>query len=877
MKPTVSDETAVRTTLKSILGSERLEQLPEDVSGYLVQVLQDEDALEDDPGALVDTIEAFLASSLDDNDGGKDEFRGDDANSEAFGSSSLAGRSLSSRDMARKIVEAMLALKLVSPKPPACDPKLIPSSPDPSHHQPSSSSPTNRDEIAIACASDDEQLPRQNRNEGARDKSGTPPRPRRERRGRKAKSSSTPADGEKRYQQLEDDRFEDDSSSAWRSCAEEGRVWGGRGRGGRGEYAGAVNSIRSNVHLSGVSLSLPNGEVLLSDSTMDIFKGHCYGLLGINGVGKSSLLRRLARKDIPGLPLDMKVLLVSQDMDEMTDDTSALEVLLKADLERLDLLREQEDLETRLDCADVSPEEASSMGALLGEIAQELDRIDADRAEDRAVEILTGLQFTADMIHGPASRLSGGWRMRLKLAQALFVTSDLILFDECTNHLDLFGLEWLISYFTRHRGEKTLIVVSHDRSFLDAICTDIVVLEHHRLTYHVGNYSEYERQVRDKAARETQILDAAERQRSKAVAFIQKQQAAANKKSADPNKQRQAKMIREKKLDRIGNYREDGKRYKTNSLKKLSEDYVRLAQKVVVEADDPVIRMHFPNPTWPPGVSTHDALIRMEDFAFGYDKANLLFRDVTLNVTRGSKVAIVGHNGSGKTTIVNLVSGAVDVKKHYSRGELWVHPGLRLGHVTQYAVESLVQQYSHLSTVEYAEQIIFQSGRASADAIAKATGNVRQYLGAFGMGGRQALQRIGKLSGGERMRLCFATVLAEQPHILLLDESTNHVDITTLDSMSSALHSFQGAVLMVSHNQGFLSGFCNELWVVDRQRVTVHHSDAATFDEIFSEYRRSIHSQASGINRAEQRKDKADRAKRATQHRTGARQATSLL
>jgi ATP-binding cassette subfamily F protein 3 len=467
--------------------------------------------------------------------------------------------------------------------------------------------------------------------------------------------------------------------------------------------------------------------------------------------------------------------------------------------------------------------------------------------------------------------------MRLKLAQALFVTSDLVLFDECTNHLDLFGLEWLISYLTSHRGEKTLIVVSHDRTFLDAICTDIVVLEHHRLAYHVGNYSEYERQVSEKAARETQILDAAERQRSKAVAFVQKQQAAANKKTADPNKQRQAKMIREKKLDRIGNYREDGKRYKTRSLKKLSEDHLRLAQKVVVEEDDPVVKMRFPDPSWPPGVSAHDALIRIEDFAFGYDKASVLFRDVTLNVTRGSKVAIVGRNGCGKSTLVNLISGGLDVQKHYSRGQLWVHPGLRLGHVTQYAVESLAQHFSHLSTAEYAEQVIFGSGRASADAVTKASGNVRQYLGAFGLGGRHALQRIGKLSGGERMRLCFATVLAEQPHILLLDESTNHVDITTLDSMSSALNSFQGAVLMVSHNQGFLSGFCNELWVVDRQRVTVHHSDAATFDEIFSEYRSSIHGQASGINRTAERKEKAERAKRATQQRSGTRQTTSLL
>jgi ATP-binding cassette subfamily F protein 3 len=183
----------------------------------------------------------------------------------------------------------------------------------------------------------------------------------------------------------------------------------------------------------------------------------------------------------------------------------------------------------------------------------ELDAIDADGAEDRALEILKGLSFTSDMILGPTTSLSGGWRMRLALAQALFVPhSDLILLDECTNHLDLQGMDWLIHYLTT-QSNKTAMVVSHDRTFLDAICTDIVVMEHQRLSHHVGNYSEYQRQVQDKSAREAQILDASERQRTKAMAFVQKQ---ANKKSSDPNKQRQAKMIKEKKLDRIGNYRE---------------------------------------------------------------------------------------------------------------------------------------------------------------------------------------------------------------------------------------------------------------------------------------------------------------------------------
>jgi ATP-binding cassette subfamily F protein 3 len=222
-------------------------------------------------------------------------------------------------------------------------------------------------------------------------------------------------------------------------------------------------------------------------------------------------------------------------------DQTTLDSLVEADADRLLLLKEQDFIESQLE----SGVDLEANAKRLGDIVAELDAINADGAEDRAFEILKGLSFTPEMIQGPTANLSGGWRMRLALAQTLFIPhSDLILLDECTNHLDLEGVDWLIQYFNTH--SHTLMVVSHDRSFLDAICTDIVVMEHQRLTYHVGNYSEYQRQIQAKAARESQILDASERQRNKAIAFVQKQQTRKN--SSDPNKQRQAKSIKEKKL-----------------------------------------------------------------------------------------------------------------------------------------------------------------------------------------------------------------------------------------------------------------------------------------------------------------------------------------
>jgi ATP-binding cassette subfamily F protein 3 len=305
-------------------------------------------------------------------------------------------------------------------------------------------------------------------------------------------------------------------------------------------------------------------------------------------------------------------------------------------------------------------------------------------------------------------------------------------------------------------------------------------------------------------------------------------------------------------------------------LKKLSEDYLRLAQKVQIERDDPALKLKFPDPTWPPGLSKTSPLIRLDEVSFGYDANEpFLLHDLTLNLTRGSKVALVGKNGCGKTSLIRLITGEIDTLGKI-KGDLWRHPSLRIGHVTQYSVEEL-EEFSHITVVEYAEEIV-ASGKASLEAY----GSIRQYLGAFGLGGAHAHRPIGKLSGGERMRLCFATVLADQPHLLFLDESTNHVDLETLDSMAAALKTFQGAVLMVSHNQGFLNGFCSELWVLEDGHVSVTHDDTETFDELFSQYRSHV-VLLSASTRTYERRVKADMAKWAAKQSVSAKRNTTLL
>ena len=278
-------------------------------------------------------------------------------------------------------------------------------------------------------------------------------------------------------------------------------------------------------------------------------------------------MKRLAQKNIPGLPQDLNILLVQQEMEGSKTET-ALEVLMKADTYREHLLREQEELERKLEEVDdnnIALLEEIAMR--LGEVSEEVEAMNAESVEGKATEILKGLQFTKEMIHSPTETLSGGWRVRLALARALFLPSDILLLDEASNHLDMWGVQWLTKYLTQaNKAHKVVVVVSHDRAFLDSICTDIMVIEHGKLKTFPGSWSDYEFRQEEKMAHKKSMVDANERQKAKAQQFIQKQQAMANKKGADQNKVKQAATMKAKKLDRIGNYREDGKKYKVGSI-----------------------------------------------------------------------------------------------------------------------------------------------------------------------------------------------------------------------------------------------------------------------------------------------------------------------
>jgi len=239
-------------------------------------------------------------------------------------------------------------------------------------------------------------------------------------------------------------------------------------------------------------------------------------------------------------------------------------------------------------------------------------------------------------------------------------------------------------------------------------------------------------------------------------------------------------------------------------------------------------------------------------------------------VVVGHYVLVLTHNtvvAEGKSTLLKLITGEIEPKTatYYAKGEIWRHPSLRIGCVSQNAIETL-EAYAGMTIVEYANTNL-RAGTSAAAVIKKASGNVRQYLGAFGLGGEHAHRAIGSLSGGERMRLCFATVLAEEPHLLVLDEPTNHLDIETLDALSHGLDLYKGSVVIVSHNQNFLSGFCQDLWIVEDGKVDVRRHESESFDAIFMEYRREA--LVGSADRARNKQSKAGLARKATLQRAG--------
>ncbi|KAG3149142.1 ABC transporter F family member 3 [Phytophthora idaei] len=515
-----------------------------------------------------------------------------------------------------------------------------------------------------------------------------------------------------------------------------------------------------DIHVPRLTINF-KGKTLLSDTALKIVAGRRYGFLGKNGAGKTTLLRYISHYELEGFPRHIRIQLVEQ------------ESASKLNYERTMLLQEEKEL------AAEEASQGADHSVRLKEIYDRLVDIDSDTAESRARTILSGLQFPEHAVDGPAKALSGGWRMRTALAGALFMAPDLLLLDEPTNHLDLEAVIWLEHYLEKY--DKQMIVVSHDRNFLNAVTTDIVYLTNQKLAYYKGDYNTFEHTMKENLRQQRKAYDAQQMKIQHMQEFIERFRANAKK----------APLVqsRVKALDKI-----------------LRNDLIDEPE------DEHAFRMHFPPPE-PLG----RPIIAVEDVGFRYSaESPLLFKDVHIGVDMASRIGILGVNGSGKSTLINIMIG----KLRASEGSVTMNPRLRVATFTQHHVDSLDLSKS---AVENMKELF--PGHESDE--------FRSHLGRFNLSGELAIKPTRTLSGGQKSRVGFALMTWRLPHVVVLDEPTNHLDMETIDALIDALREYKGGVVIVSHDQHFVQSVCEELWVVGDQKV-------ARFRGTMGEYKKRV-------------------------------------
>ncbi|KAL7271361.1 ATP-binding cassette, regulator of translational elongation [Rhizina undulata] len=522
-----------------------------------------------------------------------------------------------------------------------------------------------------------------------------------------------------------------------------------------------------DIKVDNIDVSI-GGKRILSDTTLTLAYGRRYGLVGQNGIGKSTLLRALSRREI-SIPTHITILHVEQEI--MGDDTPVIQAVLDADVWRKHLLHEQEkitaqlaELENKPDPTTVSAGEAipsqerEELDGILTDIHAKLAEIESDKAESRAASILAGLGFSPERQQHATKTFSGGWRMRLALARALFCKPDLLLLDEPSNMLDVPSITFLSEYLQGY--PSTVLVVSHDRAFLNEVATDIIHQHSERLDYYKGgNFDSF--------------YATKEERRKTAVREYENQ------------------MAYRKHLQNFI----DKFRYNAAKSSEAQSRIKKLEKLPVLEAPEDEYSVVF---KFPEVEKLSPPIIQMQAVSFSYVPGKPIVQGVDLDVQLDSRIGIVGPNGAGKTTVLKLLIGQLSP----SSGIITQNPRLRIGFFAQHHVDALDLTQSAVSFCATKFP-----GRTDEE--------YRRHLGAFGITGTTGLQKMALLSGGQKSRVAFACLSLTNPHILVLDEPSNHLDVEAMDALSDALRAFEGGVLMVSHDVTMLKNVCKSLWVCD--------------------------------------------------------------
>ncbi len=537
------------------------------------------------------------------------------------------------------------------------------------------------------------------------------------------------------------------------------------------------------LNLSDITVRL-GGRTILDRATAALPPRSRVGLIGRNGAGKSTLVRVIAGMLDPDtgsadMPRGARLGYIAQEAPG--GDASPIDTVLAADVERTALLAESENME------DMDR---------LGDIHERLMAIDAWSAPSRASRILVGLGFDEEMQNRSLESFSGGWRMRVALASLLFSAPDVLLLDEPSNHLDLEAVLWLEDFLKSYQA--TIVVVSHERDFLNNVVDHILHLDRGKLTLYPGGYDAFERQRAERQAQQAAAREKQMVQREKLKEFV-----ARNSARASTAKQAQSRV---KALARM--------------------------QPIAEVMDDPSLSFDFPDPT-----ALRPPLITLDLATVGYAETPIL-RRLNLRIDPDERVALLGRNGNGKTTLARLLAAQLTPME----GAMQASGKMRVGYFTQYQVEELDRNETPLEHMS----ALMKGATPSA---------VRAQLGRFGFQADKATTKVGKLSGGERARLALALITRDAPHLLILDEPTNHLDVDAREALIQALNSYTGAVVIVSHDRHMLEMTADRLVLVDAGTAT-------DFDGAIEDYIKLILS-GDGSGKQSKAKVKADARKAA--------------
>ncbi|GAB4057367.1 ABC-F family ATP-binding cassette domain-containing protein [Uliginosibacterium sediminicola] len=538
-------------------------------------------------------------------------------------------------------------------------------------------------------------------------------------------------------------------------------------------------------------------KVVLDRASVVFAPGEKVGLVGRNGAGKSSffaLLNGGIHEDSGefSIPAQWQMAQVAQDMPET--EQSATDFVIEGDSVLLAAR------------AEVAAAEASDDGMAMAHAYMALNDAGEHDAPARAQALILGLGFSTAQLDQPVNSFSGGWRMRLQLARALMCPSDLLLLDEPTNHLDLDALVWLEAWLKRYAG--TMIVISHDREFLDAVTQVTVHVDNAKLVRYGGNYSKFE----DMRAEQMLLQQAAMAKQADKIAHLQK---FIDRFKAKASKAKQAQS-RVKALERM--------------------------EKIAPVLADAEFNFEFKEP-----INVPNPMLSMLDASFGYPPPadapagtppTVIVRNINRSVLAGQRIGILGANGQGKSTLVKTVAHALTAIS----GEISEGKGLSIGYFAQQELDVLRPQDTPLEHMIRLAKDTPAHLRAPGQSGTEQS--LRTFLGTFNFGGDMVKQAVGTMSGGEKARLVLCMIVWQRPNLLLLDEPTNHLDLATREALGMALNEFEGTVMLVSHDRALLRAVCDEFWLVSKGAVEPFDGDLDDYQQLLLDEARRVREEA---------------------------------